>query len=92
MAENLHMLLLPAFTLLVAWKELPVISKIRLSLLIFCCNNRIFSPDLLIDIADVIDIDVYTLGHNFMQIAKAFNLNIPSVGEFTHFNNNNFEI
>ncbi|XP_032780051.2 transcription factor IIIB 90 kDa subunit-like isoform X1 [Daphnia magna] len=34
---------------------------------------------LLIDIADVIDIDVYTLGHNFMQIAKAFNLNIPSV-------------
>ncbi|EFX79436.1 hypothetical protein DAPPUDRAFT_304854 [Daphnia pulex] len=34
---------------------------------------------LLIDIADVIDIDVYTLGHNFMQIAKTFNLSIPSV-------------
>ncbi|XP_046651655.1 transcription factor IIIB 90 kDa subunit-like [Daphnia pulicaria] len=34
---------------------------------------------LLIDIADVIDIDVYTLGHTFMQIAKMFNLSIPSV-------------
>ena len=40
--------------------------------------------DLLIDIADVIDIDVYTLGHNFMQIAKAFNLNIPSVGKLSN--------
>lgn len=39
--------------------------------------------DLLIDIADVIDIDVYTLGHNFMQIAKAFNLSIPSIGKFS---------
>lgn len=37
--------------------------------------------DLLIDIADVIDIDVYTLGHTFMRIAKAFNLNIPTVGK-----------
>ncbi len=85
MAENLLMLLLPAFTSLVAWKALPVI---QIKTMIFYLLITIFSfpfVDLLIDIADVIDIDVYTLGHNFMQIAKAFNLSIPSVGKFLLF-------
>jgi len=36
---------------------------------------------LLIDIADVMDIDVYQLGHTYMQLAKSLCINIPSVGK-----------
>ena len=38
--------------------------------------------DLLIDIADVMDIDVYRLGHTYMQLSKTICISIPSVGEF----------
>ena len=40
-----------------------------------------FFKDLLIDIADVMDIDVYRLGHTFMQLSKTLCINIPSVGK-----------
>jgi len=39
------------------------------------------TPHLLIDIADVMDIDVYQLGHTYMQLAKSLCINIPSVGK-----------
>ena len=43
------------------------------------------SLDLLIDIADVMDIDVYQLGHTYMQLAKSLCINIPSVGKFSDY-------
>jgi len=79
------MLWLHAFILLAAWKGPPVgLFGTSNSFRIYLLGKLLFL-DLLIDIADVIDIDVYTLGHNFMQIAKMFNLNIPSVGRLHHF-------
>ena len=37
------------------------------------------TPHLLIDIADIMDIDVYQIGHTYMQLAKALCINVPSV-------------
>ncbi len=70
------------YIILSPWKGLSVGLFGMPNSLHFHLLCKFFFLDLLIDIADVIDIDVYTLLHNFIQIAKMFNLNIMSVGEF----------
>jgi transcription initiation factor TFIIIB Brf1 subunit/transcription initiation factor TFIIB len=41
--------------------------------------------DLMIDIADSVDIDVNAIGRTYTQLHEALNINIPTIGEYISF-------